>query len=339
MLWVILLLASSDGWRVDETGLFQPLTRRHVAVSDRGHIYISHHTIKYVIHIDEHGKRLADIGGTGNGPGEFISSFDLFIDNGVLYVHDFWMGKVVCFDEDGHFQKKLVQPEPGLRLVKVKAGWVTLKFGNKEQQVQSRLVLTDENFGDPITLLTWEKQTQIASPYTFQPVLDVCQITVSGDGEIVFFYKPGSFTIYKIDVLERKLVTHIKSNETVIPFDHDWGKAEFAKLKKKGGAAASLQSMSLPEAFPTISDLAMSPNGSLWVEKGNQPDLAVIREYDMHAKLLKEKDSVALFRRVLAFKHGWVYLAVSGKDSEIGIQKVRWETCAKFILDNPLLVD
>ncbi len=83
----------------------------------------------------------------------------------------------------------------------------------------------------------------------------------------------------------------------------------------------------------------MSPNGSLWVEKGNRSDLIVTREYDMHANLLEEKGSAALCRRVLAFKDGWVYLAVSGKDGEIGIQKILWENCAKFIVDNPLPVN
>ncbi len=112
----MLLLTSFDGWRANETDLFQPLTRRQVVVSDRGHIYITHHDIKHVIHIDEHGKRLADIGGPGNGPGEFISFLGLFIDNGTLYVHDFWKGKVVCFDEDGRFLKKrrVTFPPPSL---------------------------------------------------------------------------------------------------------------------------------------------------------------------------------------------------------------------------------
>lgn len=324
MLALFLSILGINDFQIRNTELYQPLESRHVVLTQNGHTYFIHHDEKHIAHYDETGKALANIGGPGNGPGEFLTPFDIFFDNGLLYVQDFWLHRIVCFDASGNFIENLNQPSPGLRVLKVNNGWVYIKFGNPRTGSPNLLVITGERFSNPVTLIKWENSSAF-SISDFSPVRDICQLAKSSDGKLVYFYKPGQFEIFKIDVSKKSISTFIKRALPALPFDNEWGTEEF---KKQGDSKNNRPQLkpAFPETFPLISNLAISPWNTLWVTRGNRPDLEREMVFNLDGQEISGRTLTFPPKQILAFNKEHVLIYSISNDGSFGINSLSIES-------------
>lgn len=304
MLFIILIFQMQlPEPQIIQTNLYERLDPRHVVANEKNHLFLINSHEKVVEHYDENGQFVDNIGSPGNGPGQYLIPFDLFVDKEFIYIHDFWLHRIIQYDLQGRFIQNITQPTSGIRVLKVKNGWVYIKFGNPRSNTKSVLAFTD-NLMDKVTILAdWEKKQRVKHG-VYNPALDTCLLTKNYTGDRVYFYKPGEFEIFEIQVEKRKIRSLIKKKITAFPFDKSWGREQF--LHQNSVTQSPLRPV-YPDSFPTITQLTYSPWGKLWVVRGNRPDLETTLEFDLKGNYQKIPLSSHKLGNLLAWNSNYIW--------------------------------
>lgn len=335
MMFFMLVLLFSSPVSID-TDLQEPINPRIIAMSEAGHIYFFHKYEETVKHYDQDGRFVGNVGSKGSGPGQYNTPFDIFFHNERLYLHDYFKHRVNVYDDQGNFIRHIKQPETGIRIMKTTNGWLYLKHGNIRLERQSRLVVTESDFTNIKTLMAWDKHDSNIQPGQVNPALDICQLTASRDGETVYFYKPGSFEVFKIDVLKKSVESFIQKDWQPFPFDEAWGKERFDEIQM---TLQRPHMPSFPETFQTISHLSSGPQGNVWVTRGHRPDMETVHVFDSSEGRLIYKFKQSLAQKILIWNQNTVWLQVLDEEGSLHLLRISKSAIAKNTSNNVCIID
>ncbi|MDJ0837254.1 MAG: 6-bladed beta-propeller [Acidobacteriota bacterium] len=329
ILFFLILSCSDHAWEIPNTGVFSPVLPTQVDVSASGELFLADIHEHRIIHYDKCGKRLPDIGGKGQGPGEFsvrilaLQYYDRF-----LYAFELMDRNIKVYDVDGSFLKTIRTPytfrNPLQPAFKLSEGWLVFHQG-------SLLHLADDF--QVISLLAEEKKesqrenSQDSRP--FNPARDQPRFTVSQEGDKVLFYAPGrGFEIRAYDVSKRTVATMFVIDSPKYPFTESWGLEKLeARSKTNSILNQSGWHPDFPEFFPDILDLKLDFEGYLHITRGVALVKPGIPKLVLSQTGKPVDDHIPSDRLVdvLADDGKWLYVADYQND-ELGIRKVKRET-------------
>ncbi len=293
MTYALLLAIAFDGrvaLEFSETEIYQPIERAEAAVSPDGHLYLLDAEETKVLHFGPKGERLADIGGKGQGPGEFTFPERIYFEDGKLYVFDLGEAAISAFEADGSYIDRYALPSRGLAVAKVKGGWIHANWMfSMDPKAPVEVVLRDNALGDPVKLLDWPRtadagmRVMIRSDgktpkVPFNPVRDRPAMAVSPDGGTVYVSHPGKLKISVVDVAAKKVGRVIEKDLPAIPFNKAYGDKRLQEMmdasKRNGGLSINF-TPDYPDHFPLVRGLFVAAGGELVVQRwGPNPDEA-----------------------------------------------------------------
>jgi len=97
-------------WEIKTTNLFYPLYTSEVLIHPRGDVYIVKFTNAKVLHFGTDGKKIADIDGKGEGPGEFIYPGVIGLRGDNFWVMDYIDSSFTIFSREGKVTDTLKPP-------------------------------------------------------------------------------------------------------------------------------------------------------------------------------------------------------------------------------------
>jgi len=146
-----------------------------IAVNDQGHMFVVDPANVRIVEADANGVYVRDIGGQGQGPGEFqaLTSFQILGDgSGVAYEFMGVSGNFSFFDKDMHFRERKAVASPGLFLTSCLLSAngemnfsLTAKVNQAESKIDMTYMLLDKEHQVKAQLLTFDQP--IPTPQTF----------------------------------------------------------------------------------------------------------------------------------------------------------------------------
>ena len=337
MIFLLLAILMEDGLesalKLTGTGIYQPLRKGDVAVSPRGDVFILHFDEAKVLHYDAQGRQLEAIGRKGRGPGEFEYPSALYFEDGKLYVYDMGSTSASLFDEDGAYIDKTRFPDRGLDVAKAAGGWL---FGNWRFSTNPgapvALKWTDASLGETRIVAEWPRPSGTGGVMVrsssssgppkipYNPVREETSMVISPDGKWAYIRHPGSFKISVVDVTAKKIVHAITREETAVPFNEDWGQAQFEKFKERNQRMTMRLEFvpKFPDYFPIVRGLHMSAEGypvvELWTSRPDRETRAVaLTRKGQEVKLPYRPENA---RRIMAVQGGDAYISLFDKTDE-----------------------
>ncbi len=352
MLLTLMLTEGPDGTVFGETGVFEPLRRSDVAIAANGEVYILNFEEAVVHHYDTTGKKLAKIGGRGEGPGEFSHPSKLFVDENHLYVQDLGRDMMHCFDRAGKFVKTQTLPGQGLELALVKGGWIHANsLGMNGSAAPIQVVWVDENFQNPKTILSLERgparglrveitdasQRPVAK---YNPVADGPSLVGSSDGRTVWAKGGGSAVVHIIDAVKREAVGQIKRDDKALPFNQEYGQKQFDEIAadlKRRHSPVELHA-DFPASFPLVRELSEDGNGHLlwrrWTGRPDKDESYVM--YDAAGKELALPSKAEYLPRLMAIRGKFAWLSACREENDAYLVRVPLDQLEKAAAANPL---
>ncbi len=330
-----------------DTGVYQPLSDWETLVSPDGHVFILNFPEAYINHYDGEGKKLANIGRKGKGPGEFTYATQIFFHKGKLIVYDLLENQFSVFNPDGKFEKRFSSPGQGLKFAKTASGWV---YGNwavfSVKENEAALHWADEEFTKTRKIMDLEDKGQGSGLWVmsndgktkakFSPINTYPKLRSNADGSKVYMTHPTRFRVYMISAEGE--VSHFDRADKQIPFDEEWAEGELAKRKENNPRLKKIET-NFPKYFPAIRDLKVDPDGNLLVDRWRgRPDEKhypiAIDDSGEEKKMSYDWD---LLDRLVGKAGDFIYIRTFDVESEEGqVARVPAELAAKFIEENPI---
>jgi len=309
--------ASQEKEIMCETGTYEKLQFRHLTVSDQGHIYFIDTKERNIGRFDERGERLPDIGRTGEGPGEYLVPLGIFFEDDRLYAHDLFRGRMIVYDQHGHFIENINQPRGGLSFWKIPDGWLAVSYPNNEDDAPGTISLCDNKMKSFRQVYAWtSKDTSVMA---FNAMRNNCQFAVDHRGGRVFFYTPGEYHIQVLDTVSGEIATLVHREFDGLPFDAAWARDEFAQIGPRRPGEPGHR-MAIPDKFPAIASMRFNPRGQLLVTKGNRPDLMKPMRIDMNSSVPREYTATLEETTLLAVRRDRSYYAETDDEGQIVIR-------------------
>ena len=304
---VLLSLALGSDWHIGGTGYFKAIPRRYFQVTPWGEFLLLNPEARYLARFSADGQRLENIGRPGQGPGEFSMPFDVFCEGENIYLHEFWLGKVLVYGRDGTYLETIQQPAFGIRLYRISNGWMYFQTGGLQTE-QSRLVRTDADFENAKVLLAWPVNRKSAT--SFNPFLDIFILARSGSKENYFCYRPGIFRIDSVNPFTSETEPFFESDAPPIAVEP----AHIAAWKKDPDRdRSSAFPVSFPDHFPPIKDMFWTPTGHLCVIRGAPPGTNIpVLLLSAHGEPEKRPWDAGALASFLGAWDGWAYFSDAG---------------------------
>ncbi|MDJ0838704.1 MAG: hypothetical protein QNK37_19460 [Acidobacteriota bacterium] len=351
MFLLLLFLSFAEAeWRADELEIFNPLlqnfmTSRTVVVSETGRVYILHFEDRVIVRLDEDGTRLPDLGGKGQGPGEFggfVGGIDVI--DGVIYAVENYGKRIHRFNEgDGAVMGSVSFKGFGTAPRRTAAGWAVLDLGIFGDSRGPSGALFDDEWSLRTEAVTWPKELSSYETGQINPAPETAQMAVTLNGERVFFYVPETRVVLGFDAGTHEKVITIDPKFTPVPFDEDWGKQRYKEMKKTRRQRGPRGNASIkpvyPDFFPRISRLETGPAGNLWIYPGTHIAYEHARPKIFEPFSGKETTSpvpYAFRYRVLAIRGDHAYVSLFHDEQGAGVARVRRDNLVAFLRANPL---
>lgn len=332
------------------TEVFQPLQAWEVEVSPNGHVYAINFQESTINHYGPDGRKLANIGSRGKGPGEYGYIVDLFFLNGKLYVSDMLDGQISVVSEDGQFEKRTKAPERGLKLARTTKGWFYGDWSSWFGDHNGKLYMVGDDFKNPKVLLEMDEKTMNKGSYSFtndgessaffNPITTHPHLLNSRDGKTVYLTDSKAFKIYIFDV-DGQMRT-IERKDKRIPFDMEWAEECLKEANERGKRDGLVFKLQAPDYFPVIRSLNIDPDGNLIVDRwrGRPDDKHHPIAINDQGEEVPMKYDWNVIDRMFGVAKGYIYLSVFNHDSEQGaIARVKLEDANAWAKANPLDYD
>jgi len=196
-------------------------------MDEERNIYIADYHGNTVLKYSPDGKLLKEIGGEGQGPGEFIHPFSLCYDNGKLYITDVINSRLQIFDKTGNYLSsfKIITFPGSIAYAQDELFGITIsRFSNEEEYLifvynkKGRLL---RKFGKYLDLVP------NLSPFVSKALIKIFRNRVY----VLYHYYP----ILKIFDLNGKLLQKIDFNQLnykkLVPNNYDWSKLKIGQMK------------------------------------------------------------------------------------------------------------
>jgi len=351
-LTLLLLDTDAAAWRINETGVYQPLRTDEVIVRPDGHVYVLNFNDAKIGHYDATGKYVGTIGSKGKGPGQFTYPMQFFYDQGRLYVSDIINSSVSVFEQDGKFVERVRIPQRGITLARIPNGWIYGTWGDNSNPGQAASVMAaGDRFEDPVALFQLkengyggglnieEENGKVMAVFT--PLSDAPNMVANADGSRVYVSEPGIFHVRVIDTKARTVIAEIKHPSKRIPFDAEWGLAERERVETMippEDRGIKFKN-NFPQFFPSIRAMLVAPEGHLVVNRwAGRPDIR------SHPLVLDDKGndqktnwSWETLERIARIAENFAYVIYFDEKSEQGaLARVPVKNVAAFIDAHPV---
>ena len=336
----LVLLGFSGEMFIDNTEIFFPLSQRFVCMDSEGRLFVADVEESQVVCFNQKGKESFRFGAKGKGPGEFETMAQVYIIKDQLIVGS--RAHQSIFDLDGKFIRRVRTIKREMK--KTANGWIGHdNFG--DQPVSLVWYSEDLTENKEIAVLPVKYPGKNLKPpnFSYSSVINIPKIQVSQDGTLAFIKSFDDFAIHVYDTNTLKEVRVITRSWTRQPFDHDWGKENYANFLKElegkvpPGALKFLRTD--PEYFPALNRLFVV-DGSLVVEAWTKnPKQFALFTYEFNGK---EKEPLirrsADLGRVLAVRDGYAYISLF-PDEEAAIVRVPIKDVDTYLKENPFTFD
>ena len=325
ILLFLILFGNDHAWEITNTGVFSRVLPVHVAVSPGGDLYLADVHEHRIIHYDHSGNRLPDLGGKGQGPGEFnVRLLALQHDDRFLYAFALMDRDINVYDGEGSFLKTIRTPytwtNPLRTASKLTEGWLVFH--------QGQLLHMTDDF-QLVFLLAEEKKSHKRGSQTsrpFNPARDMPRFTVNRERNKVLFCTPGQgFKIKAYDVSKGTVTTLFTLDSPKFPFIESWGLEKLeARTKRRSVLTQDGWFRDFPEYFPDIIDLKLDFEGYLHITRG----VALVDPTAQKPVLSQNGQPVDdhipsdRLMSILADDGKWIYVA-SYPNDELKIHKVK----------------
>ncbi len=343
-----------SGWKIEDTGIYQPLRTSEVGVRPNGEVLILNFPEAHITRYNDRGEKMGVIGAKGKGPGEMTYPLDFYLEGENVYVYDVLNGAISIFDVSGKFSKWIRTPSRNLSLVKVADGWVYGNWNDGNSQGKPRIFWVDANFENSreITTLSGRgnragvKIEQEGSEMVaeFSPISSSPKMVVTPDGGKVFVSEAETFVIQVIDVARKEVVHTIRRNEKPIPFDEEWGLKKRAEVE--GMMAQSEHNFKIknlfPEYFPAIRDMMIDTSGRLVVDRwrGDPESKHYLIGLDEKGRERKSVQSWEVLSRTIAIQGDRAYVtAFDSEKEEAVLVKLPTSRLDRYVTENPIVYD
>lgn len=181
-----------------------------------------------LVAFDHQGNPVASFGKRGNGPGEFVIPYDVFVDSQYVYLANGPGQAILKYDHEGNYLGKIDTPFYPDKFVKLANGNFLFCFSHGEMG-KSFLCITD-SLMNPVRDLIPFPENYVGGWETRSPF----RMT---DKEIIYYSSPSD-TIYHLDMTGEII------GKTILQFEHgpvnelaklDYIKADEQGLLKEGG--------------------------------------------------------------------------------------------------------
>jgi len=354
MIFLLCLAIMSDSGQtpgfIANTELYKPMRIGDVAVSPQGHVYIVDFDQARILHYDGAGKRLADIGRKGKGPGEFQNPSKVWYEEGQIFVHDAGAGAVTIFKPDGTYVERVgFQSVP--RMTKIPGGWLMMNVYQPDGDGNITLYQVDNLLKNKVAIITFPKTVDGGNitvemdgssvpKVPYNPVADDYQLVGNPNSKYAYLSYPGNLKIDVIDTETKKVARTIQRDLKAIPFNQDWGKARLDSAKegnKKMGAGFEFVA-NFPETFPLVRNVSQADSGELILELWTGfPDERVNALAMNH----KGEDATWPYKtanhsRVMAILGETAYVSTYGSEDEAGMVTCKLSEVDEVVKANPI---
>ncbi len=281
---------------IGDTELYKPLRSGDVAVSDNGHVFIVDFDEARLLHYNEAGKRLEDIGRKGKGPGEFQNPTRVWYEDGHLFVHDAGMSAVSKFKADGSFvERATFQSVP--RMTKTPGGWLMLNVFQADEDGNITLYQTDNMLKNKTAIVTFPKKVSggelrvemdgsSVPKVPYNPVSDDYHLIGGPQTPFAFLSYPGNLKVDVIDTRTKKVVRTITRELNKLPFNKDWGDSRLKTASERNSRMGAQFKFvpDFPETFPLVSSVNLTGSGdlvlNLWTGMPDDVEKAMVLNSD-----------------------------------------------------------
>lgn len=344
-------------WTGAETEVYRPLVNAEVAVNQNGLLFIVQRDEASVLRLDAAGKTPMTFGRRGEGPGEFKMPTWIHVDTHHIYVEDIASRSVSAFTFDGRFVARHKLPAADLTLAKVKNGWVYGDWDSSHDQSKDvKLVLVDETFNNPKTLLTWPRLENTANVQArtdgrtkpklpINPASSNSHLAAHPAGDKVFLVKQDSKDVLVIDVHRGKVVVEKSTEKNAIPFNTRWGDTYMKSFIE--GQSDTMQALvdivpNYPDTFPVVRRMRCLSSGHLLIEYWTRkPDKEIsIEVFDEHLNKVDLGLSSAVLARLVHIDGDKIWLTHYNNDEENGsVVCVAKQGGDAFVAGHPILYE
>ena len=240
-----------------------------------------------VVQFSSDGEHLRSFGGEGEGPGEFSFPIQVVVDqSGLVAVHDVRKRALVPFDLDGQPLPEVTVAGIGLmRHIAIDGDSLFYEVRGRPRADGTRLLDVNLAVGADTSVVA----SSVEPPSTSQMFQD-CGVSISlapvlsnalswrYSGRRLAFYTGPSYTV---EILAPESRTSLRRGIPVRRATEALARRSLGEGMKLGvgasrtcliPAADLIEQAGIAETVPSISDLALAPDGTLWVKRWTFPD-------------------------------------------------------------------
>lgn len=333
-------------WSIERTEVFYPLLISEVLIHPSGEAYIVSFDNATVLHFDNKGKELANIGRKGEGPGEFIYPSEISLHGDVIYVKDGSDSSYTLFKPNGEYIDTLQPPSHHIDAIRVKNGWI---FGDWVMEGKTAaLFWADPKFNNVKEIMRLPAGS-IGGVWTDKA--GITNYAMIKNRPFLFYYEKDNkvlvshteaFQFSVVDVLKKEVVDTIKLTSKAIEFDKEWGASKVKRMKLKRarmGIHGKIKGI-FPEYFPVVREIKQDLEGLLHIDKwmGNPEINHNFMVVNSQGKEVKPKYGWSVVNRLVAVSGGYAYLTTfDAQVEEAGLAKVKLDILDGFLDHNTLI--
>jgi hypothetical protein len=292
---------------------------------------------------DDQAEKLGELGGLGQGPGEYMSGLIGGFDGRHIFIHDTMRFSVIFYDLDGNYLSDHYHPD--LRtILRTDGGWVSLnrRYGREND---AHIYWFDRDLNQQETLHTWRQswmspdvvhRKRLGSGAFNNPAKEQVSHHISPDRKLLFLqYSGPRLAISVFDVTTRRHIRRIMREEVKpVPFNEEWGRHQVGLANKS--YPAQQMKLKSPENFPLVRQMTVLDNRivlTLWTYYPDQGDRYLVLDYEGKDAELDFHPHHA--RWVLARQNGFVYFS-GMDDGQAVIHKIPEDRFAEFADQHPV---
>jgi hypothetical protein len=255
-------------------------------VGEDGSIYLLDTVLNTVYVMDDNGEIVGNLGGEGDGPGEFRFAREMvFLPKGTLGIMEMMPGKVVVVDLEGNPHPSFALTDDGQGMMyhmqhvdankeAVLIGKVVTAFNEGSVTTKYSLSSYDGDGSEIATLFEHsEKQSggNISLSMGGGENAFTSNFTLCDDGRVVVFQNPKEYKLEVLDAGGTKKHIIRRDYETVRRSDEELEESRLQAEQMRERFNGNME-MAIEEFADDISDVIARPNGDIWVanSQGNR---------------------------------------------------------------------
>ncbi|MDJ0837693.1 MAG: 6-bladed beta-propeller [Acidobacteriota bacterium] len=320
------------------------MTNKQIAVSEDHRVFLLDTADRIVLRFDKNGKRTGDIGGPGQGPGEYTRPLRIQWFQDSLLVYD--RGRIHQHDPEGSLETTHHPPSGLLIIHRVTGGWVVVKRAHRN----SELVLFDPEFKSPTVLRTWESPPSEFSggfdTILLNPVSSSVSVLTDRHSRFVCLKTDEQDTLHLFDLKGEVEPRTIELSIKPVAFNREWGKRYLEEFRTLVGKDRGLiYKAKFPEYFPKIQGMFVSADDLIvvtpWTGAQDLETPLDLRHgpkqafrFDGSAVAMTEVSKAG--HRIAAVIGPYVYVILRTKQEDYTVARVPGNLLSGFLKEHPL---